>query len=88
MTQRLSKISTELEIDSNDVYEIDNSNETHKKCKFLDELFYDIYFKYTDIKFYFECLDDDDKIKIYKMITTIIIIFICSIIFGICLYLN
>jgi hypothetical protein len=92
MSQRLSKICIDSDLEENNIYEIDNyknnvNNENNKNNKiilFFNELFYDLYFKYTDIKFYFECLDDDEKMKI---ITTIIILFICISSFIMYLYL-
>lgn len=88
MSQRLSKTeSNSLNIEFE---EHKNKIETStfiglKDLKsFFDEIFYSIYFKYTDIKFYFDCLDDNEKIKI---ITTIIILFICISSFIIYLYL-
>jgi len=88
MSQRLSKICVDSDLEEdNNTYEIDNykNNENGNNNKiilFFNELFYDLYFKYTDIKFYFECLDDDDKAKIYKvMLSLALIIIIISIIF-------
>ena len=86
MSQRLSKISVDsnldLEEDNDNPYEIDNYNENkeNKIILFFDELFYDLYFKYTDIRFYLECLDDDDKIKIYKTLLSLMVIILLIII--------
>ena len=89
MSQRLSKISVDsnldLEEDNDNPYEIDNYNENNENKEnkiilFFDELFYDLYFKYTDIRFYLECLDDDDKIKIYKTLLSLMVIILLIII--------
>ena len=84
MSQRLSKICIDSNSDleeENNTYELDNSeNKKNKIILFFDELFYDLYFKYTDIRFYVECLDDDDKIKIYKTLLSLMVIILLIII--------
>ena len=45
----------------------------------MEELLYDIYFKFTDIKFWYDCLDDNEKLKIKLIIlfSIIIVSFTC-----------
>ena len=44
------------------------------------QLFYDLYFKLTDIKFWFDCLDDNEKIRIITEIVILLLILLISIV--------
>lgn len=40
----------------------------------MEQLYYDLYFKLTDIKFWFDCLDDKTRIQITLLIIMILIL--------------
>ena len=51
----------------------------------IEQLFYNIYFKYTDIKFYYDSLSDVEKSNL-KLKIKIIFGFICFIIYMFVIY--
>ena len=51
----------------------ENESVSEIKTPFVERIFYDLYFKYTDIIFKYDCLDYEDKMKLWIGIILIII---------------
>jgi len=89
MTQRFKselKYSelTDIDEEAGDLYDtviISTPNTNSKKCRMkemIEAWFYDLYFKWTDLKFTYDCMDNDAKIRLWF---TSFVIFIFIIVF-------